>query len=431
MASPDAFAPQPAQPLRRRHVLVALGAALTITAGQFQFLSSGFLNPPLARSLDTGLSQVMIYNSLMALAGVISMTLVAPVLYRRIGVRRVMILCGLVAVASTAAVALVKTLALLYVLGFFLGLVFGMSTMMAASMLVNTWFERSRGAVMGAVFAVSGLGGIAAGIVLPLVVAGGGWELGFTVLAGVTLLFTVGSGVLLVRSYPQDVGLRPFGATRQAAGGAAAVRVPGVPARAAFRSPQFMAMFLGFVGIGAVMAVQQHFAPMVAERGVSLAVAGTILSLMALATVVTNLMLGTVNDRMGTGVAVVFALACQAVAMVGFVLARGFLPLAISTVVLAVALAFPGVLTPILVMRFFGPRDFGSILGPSMAAMPAGVAIGGPLWGAVKEAAGSYTPMLIASAVGTLLIVLLLGWALRTAPGLRQRFEQEPEGPGR
>jgi cyanate permease len=428
MVHSEAVGAPPAKQRYRRHVMVVAGAALTMTAGQFVFLSSGFVNPPLAESLGTGLSQVMVYNSLMSVSGVFAMTFLAPVLYRRLGVRKVMIIFGLWGAASLAAVSFVTSLAMLYVLGFAFGLVFGLVTMMAASLLVNTWFEQSRGAVMGAVFAFSGLGGVSAGLVLPAAVASAGWELGFTLLAGVVLLFTVGSALFLVRSDPAHVGLRPFGVALDVPvhpDAATAVEVPGVPARTAFRSPQFAALILGIVLFGAVQAVQQHFAPMVAERGVTLAVGGTILSLMALATVATNLVVGTLNDRRGTTAAVMLALGSQALGMAGFAVAVGFLPLALSTVVFAFAVAFPGVLIPILVMLFFGPRDFGTLLGPTMAAMPAGVAFGAPLWGVVRDATGSYTPMLIASAAVSVLIALLLGWAIRTAPGLRSRVERD------
>jgi hypothetical protein len=43
----------------------------------------------------------------------------------------------------------------------------------------------------------------------------------------------------------------------------------------------------------------------------------------------------------------------------------------------------------------------------------------------VRDATGSYTPMLIASAAVSVLIALLLGWAIRTAPGLRSRVERD------
>jgi MFS family permease len=147
-----------------------------MTSAQFVFLSPSILNPPLARALGVGLSEVMIYNSLMGLAGVLAMTFLAPALFRKIGVRAAVVAGGLWMAATMGAVAFVTNVAVLYLLGFAAGLSFGVATTMAGSMLVNTWFESSRGTVMGGVFAVSGLGGIGAGLVLPALVSASGWS---------------------------------------------------------------------------------------------------------------------------------------------------------------------------------------------------------------------------------------------------------------
>lgn len=397
-----------------------------MTAGQFVFLSASILNPPLAESLGAGLSEVMIFNSLMSVAGVISMTFLAPALLARFGVRLSVIVGGLWMAASMGAVTLVRGLPLLYALGFAAGLTFGIATMMSASVLVNTWFEESRGTVMGIVFAVSGIGGIGAGLVLPAIVSWSGWQFGFVAIAVLTLLLVVLPGIFLIRSAPADVGLRPFGARDEPApADGTPVVVPGVPARIAFRTPQFVAFAVAVVLFGMVQAIQQHFAPLFVERGVALAAAGSLISLMALSTIVSNITLGTLNDRRGTLPAVMLALVCQGVAMLGYLFASGFLPLATSTVVFAFAAAFPGVFVPILVMLLFGVRDYTAILGPAMALMPAGMAIGTPLWGMAVDVGGSYNLALIVSAVGTVGIAVLLAWAIRTAPALRERVARE------
>lgn len=420
-------APSTANPPRHtRHWLVVAGAACMSIAGQFVFLSSSILNPPMAQGLGVGLSEVMIYNSLMAVSGVVSMTFIAPWLYRRLGVRWSVVTGGIFVAATLGGVALVANVAALYVLGFATGLMFGVVTTMAASMLVNTWFEASRGTVMGAVFAASGLGGISAGLVLPALVAASGWQAGFASLGALVLLLIVLPGVLLVRSRPEDVGLRPFGAqAAPAASGTTEVRLPGVPARRAFRTPQFAALAVAIALVGAVIAVQMHFVPLLAERGVTVAVAGSLLSLMALASVFTNIMLGTLNDRRGTLTATLVALACLAASLVAYVFSVGFVPLAVSTVLFAVGIALPGVLVPIMVMQMFGMRDYATILGPVMAMLPAGVSVATPLWAVAVDITGSYTIALAVAAAATVASGLLLLWAIPSARGLRDRVERE------
>jgi len=436
MTDPGAAVPPPGsgskvviEPRRERHTrhwVVAAGAACMMTAAQFVFLSPSILNPPLARTLGVGLSEVMIFNSLMGVSGVLAMTFLAPALFRKIGVRAAVIVGGLWMAAATGAVAFVTNVAMLYVLGFAAGLSFGVATTMAGSMLVNNWFESSRGTVLGGVFAVSGIGGIGAGLVLPALVSASGWQSGFLLIAALQVVLVVLPGLFLIRSTPAQVGLLPFGARAEPPNSPTTpAHLPGVPARMAFRTPHFAALAVAIVLFSSVLAVQQHFAPMMVERGVALPVAGTLLSLMALASVFSNIMLGMLNDRRGTLLAVLVALACQALSMGAYIFSAGFLPLAASTVLFAMGAAVPGILVPIVVMQLFGMRDYPAILGPAMAMVPAGISIGSPLWGIAYDRTGSYTVALAMAAAVTVVAAVLLVWTIRSAPTLRTRVERE------
>lgn len=409
-----------------RHWIVAAGAACMMTAAQFVFLSPSILNPPLARALGVGLSEVMVYNSLMGVSGVVAMTFLAPALFRRFGVRALVILGGLWIAATMGAVAFVTNVAVLYLLGFAAGLSFGIATTMAGSMLVNTWFEASRGTVLGGVFAVSGIGGIGAGLVLPALVSATGWQSGFLLIAGLVVALVVMPGCFLIRSAPEELGLRPFGARAEPPETrTGAVPLPGVPAPMAFQTPQFAALAVAIVLFSSVLAAQQHFVPMMVERGVTLPVAGTLLSLMALALVFANIALGMLNDRRGTLVAVLLAFACQTLAMAAYIPAEGFAPLAAGTVLFAIGSAFPGILVPIVVMHLFGMRDYPTILGPAIAMVPAGISIGSPMWGIAYDRTGSYTLALVVAAAVTIVAALLLVWSIRSGPELRTRVERQ------
>lgn len=418
-----AAAPTPAH---ARHWLIVVAATCLMIAGQFVFLSSSILNPELAAHLGVGLSQVMGFNSMQALAGIFGMSFLAPMLMQRIGVRSAIIVGGAWMALSIGAVAFVPNITVLYALGLASGLTMGMATTMGASMLVNSWFEERRGTMMGVVFAASGVGGIAAGLVMPQIVQAGGWQVGFLTLAGVLVAFVIAPGVFLIRSRPASVGLVAMGAREASPDDATtAIGLPGIPARRAFRTVQFAALALGIVFVAVILSVQQHFAPLMVERGVELSAAGGLISLMALVSVFSTLILGLMNDRFGTLAALLFALSCLAVAMVGYVFSLGFMPLAVSTTIFAFGAGFPGVLIPILVMLLFGMRDYAAILGPSMAMMAAGFAIGTPLWGAVLDATGSYSAALVGAAVLSVAAAALFTWAIRTAPGLRSRIGRE------
>ena len=58
-----------------------------------------------------------------------------------------------------------------------------LSTQMGGAVLINEWFVKRRGTMLGIVMSTASVGGIVAGTVLPQIVISGGWQLGFRVLA--------------------------------------------------------------------------------------------------------------------------------------------------------------------------------------------------------------------------------------------------------
>nr|NLI50199.1 MFS transporter [Propionibacterium sp.] len=423
--APAVPADQPA-PVTRRHLLVVAGAASLMVFGSSIFLSAGFVNPHIARDFGVGIGQVMLYNSIMMLAGAVSTMVIGPLLLRRLGTRPTVLLAGAGVVLALLGVSVAPGLAVLYALAALLGLAFVLCTSLAATLLINTWFEARRGTMLGIVFSISGLGGVLLGLAMPPIVGAVGWRGAFVVLAGFAVLTVLLPGLLLIRSQPADVGLRPAGALgEEATADQPAVGVPGVPRGRAFRSLQLGALALGMVLYHMVQAIQQHTMPLYAERGVDGVAAGSLVSLMSLCVVGATLAVGAIADRFGIGTALWASALAQTLAMTVLWLAQGYLPLAVGTVLLSMSTAVAGVCLPLIVMLAFGPRDFAAILSPVMGAIPIGLALGTPLWGTIKDATGSYAPALAGAAVVTLVALGCLHWAIRTAPAFRARVERE------
>lgn len=77
-----------------------------------------------------------------------------------------------------------------------------------------------------------------------------------------------------------------------------------------------------------------------------------------------------------------------------------------------------------MVMQMFGMRDYAAVLGPVTAMLPAGIAIGTPLWGMSVELTGNYNAALVISAAAVVVAALLLAWAIPSAQRLRDQVER-------
>jgi predicted MFS family arabinose efflux permease len=258
------------------------------------------------------------------------------------------------------------------------------------------------------------IGGIVAGTVLPRVVSTGGWEVGFRIVGLTNLGVCLLTGLFLVRDRPSHVNLRAYGA-RDNVAHADVGRSQGTAA-AAFGSSQFIALTIGLVVFSMLMAMQQHFPPLMKEHGLSLEVAGALLAMLSVANIAATLIYGALNDRLGPLVSAVISGILLIASLTLFAVTSGFLPQAAAIIVYSVPAITSPIITPILYRHTFGDKHLVALLGIGIATMPIGVAIGAPLWGLVKDSTGSYTLGLAVAMGLTVLSVGLISYALITGP---------------
>lgn len=430
MHNAPAAPPPPLSAISPRHWMVVAGAGLLMALNVLVFLAVGLLMPRLAESLGVGLGQAMVFVSINMVAGAAVLTIAGPMLMRRLTARWLGLLGAVVTGVSLFAVAYVTDLVGLYVLAFTSGALATVAMQMTGAALVNDWFLERRGLMQGLLMGVAGLGGLVAGGVLPGVVAAGGWQLGFQAVGAGAVVVGLVSTLVLIRSRPADVGLHVYGSHDE--GEEAYKDATGVPARAAVRTPQFVALMVALVSLPAIMALQQHFPSMMADRGLDLAAAGSLLSLLSVVNVGTTLLLGNLSDRYGALAAYLLSSVLLLPALAMFLLTQGYGAQLAAVLLFSIPGITPPILTPILLRAAFGGRAFVPLLGIATASMPAGIALGSPLWGLTKDVTGSYD-LALGVAIGLVVVnAVLVTFALRTAPRMWRPAPadapQEPAG---
>jgi predicted MFS family arabinose efflux permease len=410
-----------------RHWLVVIGSGLIMALNVLMFLGGGLLLPPMAVSLGVSLGSVMVFTSINALSGAIVMSTAGPFLIRRVGVRALILICGVLSGVSLYAVSYVAGLPALYVAAFAAGCLMPLATQMGGAVLINEWFVKRRGTMLGIVMSTASLGGVVAGTVLPPVVISGGWQLGFRVVGVTNLGVCLVAGLFLVRGRPSHVNLRAYGAHDDVTHGD--VGRSHETASAAFASPQFVALTIGLILFSMLMAMQQQFPALMKEHGLSLEAAGTLIAVLSVANIAATLLFGALNDRVGPLKSAALAWLLLIVSLGLFAASQGYVPQAVAILVFAIPAIATPVITPILYRHTFGDKHLVALLGVGIATMPVGVALGAPLWGIVKDTLGSYTPGLVVAMGITILSFALIAYALLTGPKrwiLRAKPEMEP-----
>jgi len=269
------------------------------------------------------------------------------------------------------------------------------------SLYLTNWFVRRRGLALSIAFSGVGVGSIA---ILPWfawLIGSAGWRTA-CVAFGILLIVLLGPVNLLLRGWPEDMGLRPDGLISN---DVSSDQVENVVDRAwaavnwtlgrALRTQRFWWLAVGYFGaLFSWYAVQVHQTKYLIEVGFGPGEAAWALGLVSLVAVPGQVVLGHLSDRIGRewvwmigNLGFVICYLC----LVGLRSAPTLLLLNLMVVAQGTfGYSLTSVMGPIPAEIFEGPH-FGSIFGTLMVAAILGGAAGPWVAGIVYDATGTYS----------------------------------------
>lgn len=305
-----------------------------------------------------------------------------------------------------------------YGLWFLVGLVGIGSTPVTWSRAINLWFFRNRGLALGIML----LGTSLAAMVVPKlaggILAAGTWRDMFLYLAALPLLVSLPLAVLFFREPKEHE--RPAGVAQQ--GG----NSTGIAFSSAIRDRRFWLIFASIMLIAAAYGgAHIHMIPIVMDHGFGIAEATSVMGVVGLGILAGRVITGFLLDRFWAG-HVAFPLLClPAVACFMLMGQDSAMPmLLIAGFMLGFAAGAESDLIAYLAGRYFGMGHYGKIYG--MLYLPFGLfsAISPMVYGAVRDATGSYDGVLMVAAPMFVLgggLLLLLGRYPDSFPPIEQQ----------
>lgn len=391
---------QPRTALRNPWLLVA-GAALGLVVGNgpvMQFTFGVFLQPVAA---EFGVGRGTISSAL--LVGVVATGLCTPVVGRlmdRFGIRAIALPLVVGFAACLGALGLFTQSAAVFVVIFGIMGVFaaGQTPLPYARAIAGT-FDRRRGLALGIAMAGVGVGTALLPQVAGALIAAVGWRGAYLGLGVLLLVIVVPVLLFLIREPVRGRG--------------PAVAQEGLTAAQAIRTRAFWIMAAGFFLLALTAAgLTAHIVPLLTDRGVAPQQAAGVISVIGIALIVGRLVAGYLLDRI---FAPYVAVAFTVLPLIGVVLL--LVAVNVPTAVVAALLVGLGLgaevdLIAFLLSRYLGMRAFGEIYGYLFALFMLGNGVGPVVLGVSFQSTGSYTPALVACAVGLVLasvLVLRLG----------------------
>jgi predicted MFS family arabinose efflux permease len=309
----------------------------------------------------------------------------------RFGPRRIVLPCMAVfGVAFASLSLLTPSLVHLYATFVVIGTVGNGTTQMGYSRAVSTWFDHRRGLALSLVMAGVGTGAMLFPPLAQRLISGYGWRAAYATLGGVVLLLGIPLTALFVREKPRERST-----VRNA--------LDGVTVAKGLRSRAFWiivaTLFLGSMSVNGAIT---HLSPLLTDRGISAGTAALAASTLGLASFCGRLFTGYLLDRFFAPRVGLSLLVGTAAGILLLATARSAPLGLLAAALIGFGLGGEADITPYLLTRYFGLRSFSTLYGFTWTAYAIAGAIGPVVMGRAFDATGSYTTLLTALAVATL-----------------------------
>ena len=316
-----------------------------------------------------------------------------------------------------------------YVCGVFIGFGLAFVSTTTVGVLINNWFIKNKGTVMGIAMAGSGFGSMIFNPVAQQLIGNMGYQTAYLCLGAIMFVCFIPALALYVFK-PEDKGLVPLGyeekqaeqAAQAAADGGSGEKKEvvreGYTYKEAIRSPKFY--ILAFVIIclsGMSMGTFQQLSAYLVGTGYEKVFAASVVSAVSLFLMFGKFIWGFLRDRIGMKATFVIALSIFVLQYI-LLLFVGTNPALcyVHAVLFGLSFATPTMFAALLVNAAFGEKEYTRIYSTMQFFFYFGPIICNPLTGAIFDMTGAYTMAFIIYAV-CIFICLIVGLVLLRGKG--------------
>jgi MFS family permease len=324
--------------------------------------SAGIFYPPVTQELGIGLGPLALYITVYFFVTTFTYPFVARIL-PKYNVNIVLSASVIVVCAAMALMATYTEVWQWYISGALYGIGGAFIFVVAATVLIQNWFDEKRGFALGITQCCSGIGGAIFPIVGTLLINMVGWRYTYVILALVAAALVLPWTLFVFKFKPEDKGLKPYGyVERTSEKGEIVATYPGVSAKKALFTVAFWALFL-YGGVEALMSGYNTNLPSFAiSIGLGDMFGSTILSLSMIGYIFATILIGWLTDKVGAVIPTFITLAVTALALLGFAIFREQVPLLVcafffgtNSVIITISMAT-------LISDVFGKKDYAKIL---------------------------------------------------------------------
>ena len=182
---------------------IKMGSAGALTVAMGNFVT------PIVQDLGCEVSSLTMYVSIQAISMALMYTTASKILLSR----KINLVMGIASIAEITGLALMSTYRSPYMF-YFSGLITGIAQAftgyVAIPTVINMWFRKRAGTVLGAVIAVGSAAGIVYNMLSAQLIVVFGWRVAYLILALIASVITLPAVFLIIRT-PKEIGEQPYG----------------------------------------------------------------------------------------------------------------------------------------------------------------------------------------------------------------------------
>ena len=376
-------------------IIAAVGVLQLLIYGGAVNNFSAYHMVPVCEELDMTRTAFSLTNSVRSILGVLS-AIYSGTLIKKWGYRKTAALGMTMAATTYVIYSTMQNYWMLLAGSSLLGIASGVCATSGVSRLINGWFHKYRGTVLGIVTSATALGGTLLGYIQAAAIEYVSWRLSFIIVAGLQMTVAV-LIFLLVRNTPSDIGLKPYGEgyVETKTKKKETVRWAGFAMETLKKRPAYYVMIVcAFLSCFCVLATQYILVPYFKDCGMPETRASKIYGTMMLFLTGMKLVMGALCDAIGPKRVMMIAHSGCALGLVlVLVLPQTDMAMIGALLIYSLSLPMATMMFPLLSVDLFGYQAQGQYIGVIMSMGSACGIVSSPLANLVRDTAGSYRPV--------------------------------------
>lgn len=365
----------------------------------------GVFTPSVIADLGTTATAVSLYFSIRTLTMAIFQP-VAAYLFKKMDARLSVGLAVVLANGSMIMLSWCYNIAWWYVSAVIAGIGLAFICYLMSPILLNNWFKTGYGTAMGISLAFTGVGGM---VFAPLVgqwIATYGFRTAYILTGGIGGAIALVFAILLLRTRPEDKGLKPVGY------GVEKKTVisddSGMTVKEMLKTPAFICAFLVTIFVFFGTCFMTDLTNMAVSKGFDITLASILSSCLSFGIIVGKLVLGFINDHKGARTTVLIGVVFGIVGLILLICSSMSPYFAfIGAFLFGCYVAAMSVCPPLVIRYAFGGKNYAKIYSYAAVVGVLTSTVSHPIYASTFDATGGYDVALVVAIVAAVLSVVL------------------------